>query len=498
MRGGWWIGRLDFLHDCGVIASLRCPLVCALVLASCAGKDEAPAPGAAPAPGVAGTSTATATAAATSTSTSTATGAATPTGAAMGAGSTVPAMVDPAARFPLAIATLVGAASPPVVDAKAAWADYEAGRFAEAQRGFAAVALADTKAWKHPFNLACAAARGGNAELARVGLVEAVRRGGKAAVDKARRDADLASVRTEAWFEPVMRGEDPAPPAAPPTTAGAAPSIAAPVAPASSPSAPAEPDELPGFSGVSDTPIAGASLTTLKAKLVETHGVPVAIRGSLQLAAGPDGAREAYALYDFSRFAECVKTSNKKACRKQLTGDEEEDNQLECTDAFLVRASLAAAGTWEIRATKPLDLGCEVKRVLNLIALDLDHDGADEILLDVNGQHAYASVRDEINERVRIVQVFRLDGSTQLELRTEFTEAFMSSDGDAHRHYFADGNADGHADVVLQSVELRGEEAFAVNDELWSDDIAEDSPISTQLVPYDPVADAWPGVPARR
>lgn len=487
----------------GVIAPLRRSFVCALVLASCKAGDP---PAAEAAPIVATTPTPTPTAepapAATPTPTPTPTPTATPTPKAPEPTAAI-TPVDPAARFPLAIAALVGATSPPVVDAKAVWADYEAGRFAEAQRGFAALALAETKPWKHPFNLACAAARAGNEDIARVGLVEAVRRGGEAAVDKARRDADLAAVRKAAWFEPVMNGEDPSPPAASPTAPAtapptAAPAIAGPVAPAAGVSVPAEPDELPGFSGAIDTPIAGTSLASLKAKLVETHGVPVAIRGSLLLAAGSDGAREAYAVYDFSRFAACVKTSNKKACRKKLTGDEEEDNQLECTDAFLVRALLAAAGTWEIRATKPLDLGCEVKRVLQLLALDLDHDGADEILLDVNGQHAYESVRDEVNDRTRIVQVFRLDGSTQLELRTAFTEAFMSGDTTAHRHYFADGNADGHADVVLQSVELQGEEGFSVNDELWSDDIAEDSPITTQIVPYDPVSDAWPGVPARR
>ncbi len=481
-----------------MIASLRCPLACALVLASCTTADD---PQVAASPSVTATPPVVATPP-TPTTTATPPTVAPPAGTPTTVAAVVPlppaAPIDPAARFALAIATLVGAASPPVVDAKAAWADYEAGRFAEAQRGFAAVALAETKPWKHPFNLACAAARGGNAALAQAGLVEAVRRGGKAAVDKARRDADLASVRGEAWFEPVMNGEDPSPPTTPAATPPTTPSVAPSVTPGPSPSAPVEPDELPGFSAAIDTPIDRASLATLKAKLVETHGVPVAIRGSLQLAAGADGAREAWAVYDFSRFAACVKTSNKKACRKELTGDEEEDNQLECTDAFLVRASLAATGTWEVRATQPLDLGCEIKRVLHLLALDIDHDGADEILLDVNGQHAYMSVRDEMNERARIVQVFRLDGSTQLELRTAFTEAFMSGDTIAHRHYFADGNADGHADVVLQSVELRGEAGMGVNDELWSDDIPEDSPITAQVVPYDPVSDAWPGVPARR
>ena len=83
-------------------------------------------------------------------------------------------------------------------------------------------------------------------------------------------------------------------------------------------------------------------------------------------------------------------------------------------------------------------------------------------------------------------------------VRAAPAQATVDACRDCHQFDFADGNGDGHADVVLQSVELRGEEAFAVNDELWSDDIAEDSPLSTQLVPYDPVADAWPGVPARR
>ncbi len=410
-----------------------------------------------------------------------------------------PAPVDPTRRFALAVAGLVGGASPPGADAKAAWAHYEAGRFADAQRGFAALALADPKPWKHPFNLACSAAKAGDNALARAGLVEAIRRGGTPAVDKARRDADLASVRTAAWFEPVMRGEDPSPEPTPsvgppvvatPTTPPVTPPVSPPVSPPTG-GAPVEPDDLPGADAAIEAELASADLTTLKAKLAEVHGAPVVIRRSLELPA-EGGTREVYAVYDFSRYTQCLKASSKKACRKKLMAGSGE-TRMECTDQWLVRAALGT--TWEIREKGAIPIGCDTKRVNQLLALDLDRDGALEIFVDVVGSYYYEEVRDEVTEYVRIARVLRRDGSVQLEMRTEYREAFMGGDNEARRFYFADADGDAHADVVVQDVDFSGMEA-GVDDELWPA-LEDGHPVVSKVTRYDPKSDSWPGLGKR-
>lgn len=396
--------------------------------------------------------------------------------------------VDPVARFALAVGPLVGGTSPPAADAKAAWAHYQAGRFADAQRAFAAVAVADGKPWKHPFNLACASAKAGDADMARIGLAEAVRRGGEPAASKARRDADLATVRAQAWFEPVLRGEDPTPtPAvtAPVVTPPSTPTTPATATAPATGSAPAEPDDLPGSEAAIDDELAAGDRATLKAKLAEVHGVPVVIRASLELPA-VGGGKDAFAIYDFGRYAQCLERSNKKACRKELEAGDGE-TQMECTDQWLVRAHLGTA--WEIREDVEIPIGCDLHKVNRLVALDLDHDGKQEVLVDVVGKFGYEEVRDEVTERVRIARVLRADGSVQLELRTEFREAFMSGDLAARRFYFADANADGHADLVFQEVD--DIEESSVDNELWPV-VPDDHPIVTTITHYDPATDAWP------
>ena len=75
-------------------------------------------------------------------------------------------------------------------------------KFEGAERWFSrAAAIGDH--WKHPYNLACARARGklGGVETA---LRNAVSRGGDPVKAKAKRDKDLASVRGQEWFTTLV------------------------------------------------------------------------------------------------------------------------------------------------------------------------------------------------------------------------------------------------------------------------------------------------------
>lgn len=401
--------------------------------------------------------------------------------------------MDPAERFRLGVQEIFGKKSP---DEKATWEAYKAGRFLEAMGGFAALAVADP-AWKHPFNLACAASRHGNSAMARAALAEAVRRGGAKAVVKARSDADLATVRSESWFEPVLRGEDdastPLAGAAPlsldptpvtPTTPAVAPSDP-PARPAGIPEVPME---LPGEDASIGEELGKGDLATLRSQLATLHGVPVVMHGSMEIPVGT--GREAYAVYSYSRYAKCLATSNKKACRKELAAGDPE-SEMECTDQWMVRVSLGAK--IEIRERGELPIGCDVKRIRPITAFDIDHDGAMEIVIDAVGVHHYEDIRDEITDAVRIVRVLRLDGTVQLELISVWQESFMSAGPDTWLFYLADANADAHADLVMQQLESDGPEDDGPDRSDWLDELVPEVPV--KIVHYDPKTDAWPGVP---
>ena len=73
----------------------------------------------------------------------------------------------------------------------------------EQAASFFAKAQAISEAWKYPYNLACARARGGLGGVEEA-LREAIERGGGEVEAKARRDADLDAVREQAWFEELI------------------------------------------------------------------------------------------------------------------------------------------------------------------------------------------------------------------------------------------------------------------------------------------------------
>lgn len=71
---------------------------------------------------------------------------------------------------------------------------------------FGKAAQADPRAWKHPFNMACALAKGGAGDEAEAPLRRAIELGGSQLRAKARADGDLASVREEPWFQALVAG----------------------------------------------------------------------------------------------------------------------------------------------------------------------------------------------------------------------------------------------------------------------------------------------------
>jgi hypothetical protein len=72
-------------------------------------------------------------------------------------------------------------------------------------RHFARAAANDLVHWKHPYNMACTAARAGDMEAeARLSLNAAIRRDPEATRAKARRESDFDSIRDTPWFRALI------------------------------------------------------------------------------------------------------------------------------------------------------------------------------------------------------------------------------------------------------------------------------------------------------
>ena len=244
----------------------------------------------------------------------------------------------------------------------------------------------------------------------------------------------------------------------------------------------------------SNVPLAKAQLTQLRDALKAKHGVETVVKSSL-LVTPASGDPIAFAVYEYSIFDECQKTSTKKECRKKLRGDREmgETNDMRCTKAWMVRAELGAKVALDEPAK--VSVPCTIGRVRGLFEADVDADSKPEVVLDVVGKRETEGFREGGETYAnRTVRIFRLDGTSQFTLDVswvliEFTPAEETS----QRYGLEDTNGDGHPDLELQTVEFMGEDMTEFDGVLWPalDDPDVIHKVSTQVLVYSPSADEW-------
>lgn len=341
------------------------------------------------------------------------------------------------------------------------WAHLKAKDYAAALPYFAQASLAEPTAWKHPYNLACAAALAGDHEAAQLGLAAAVARDREATASKARRDADLASVRDEPWFEPLLRGE--------PT-------------PSPTPSAKAK-------------PLSKAQLDPILTQLEAKYGVRPVVRASL-VHVEPGGETLGWVLFGITKMDECLKTSTKAKCTAQLKSgrDMGDFDDRTCAREYVVRAQLGDELTLaEPRELKP---ACSAANVRRFELADVDVDGKLELILDVTGRHfGYGVHEEEAIDAAREVRILRLDDTVQFELTVRWsTVAIAPGDERSQRFTLTDDNGDGHADLFIETKEFVGIDELAFDDALWLTSEVDDEavgPYSAHVRHYQPATDEW-------
>lgn len=343
------------------------------------------------------------------------------------------------------------------------WTHLKAKQYAAALPYFAQASLAEPSAWKHPYNLACAAALAGDPAIAQLGLRAAVARDREATASKARRDADLASVREQPWFEATLRGE--------PTH-----------------------EDLPSAPSVDAKPLSKAQLEPLLAALEAKHGVRPRVRASLTHS--EDGHTLAWALYSVAHMDVCLKTSTKPKCAAKLRGepDEGDFDQTTCGEEYLVAARMGDSLT--LAEPRALKLPCKIAKVRRFELADVDTDGKLEVALDVTGRRSALGMHEtELSEAGREVRILRLDDTVQWELTVEWTISEIAPGYErAQTFSWTDENADGHSDLFLETKEFVGIADLHFDDALWlTDEVDEEAvgPYSSQLRYYDPAKDEW-------
>ncbi|MBL4686802.1 MAG: hypothetical protein JKY37_19550 [Nannocystaceae bacterium] len=407
-----------------------------------------------------------------------------------------PEPVMPAVVVPTADTLESLAAEEPATEepSKTAWSHYKAKRYDKAQSNFAQAALSDP-AWKHPFNLACAAALGGEEAHTRLGLVEAVSRDSGAVSGKARRDADLAGMRTKDWFEPVLRGEAYEPPGT------VKPTTPRPLHP---PTVPAEyePEVADGPltpSPGSVSPLNNKQRSRLNTLLLAQHGVKTIIRGSVISDHGEETL--AWVVYEYTRFDACMLKSTKKACRKKLRGDpdDESSNEMSCTKQFLVRAHF---GT-ELTIDEPESImkgACSIGKVRRMESKDFDRDGEPEVIVDATWYRETEAFREgALTEGGRFVRIAQLQGPAQFEMAFGWVMLELTpEEQEAKRFRFEDVDHDGHPDLVVQTAVMEGmegpdfdNEAFPKLDDLELDDDESELTLRSETLLYSPSEDRW-------
>lgn len=340
------------------------------------------------------------------------------------------------------------------------WAHLKAKDYATALPYFAQASLAEPSAWKHPYNLACAAALAGDHEAAQLGLAAAVARDREATANKARRDADLASVRDQPWFEPILRGKQ-------------TPSVKA-------------------------KPLSKAQLDPILTQLEAKYGVRPVVRASL-VHADQSGETLGWVLFGITKMDECLKTSTKAKCTAQLKGGRDigDSDDRSCAREYVVRAQLGATLTLaEPRELKP---ACSAANVRRFELADVDADGKLELILDVTGRHlSYGAHEEEAIEAGREVRILRLDDTVQFELTVRWTTSGIAPGYErSQRFTLTDDNADGHADLFIETKEFVGVDYLDFDDALWlttevnEEDEEAVGPYSAHVRYYQLATDEW-------
>lgn len=361
---------------------------------------------------------------------------------------------------------------------KTAWSHYKAEEFDEAVAFFAQAALTERGAWKHPFNLACAAARAGQPELSRLGLREAVARDAAAAVAKARKDKDLASVRSESWFEPTLAGE------------------------ADSPEP--DPTPLPAPTGGNEappgkkSPIGAPDRARIANAIQEQHGVAAKVLASFS----SPGDTHGWVLYELSLMDLCLREATKKACRDKLRQEDVGvEDRRKCKEINLVRAKLS--DPTELAEPFGLKLPCKASKVRRFDGVDIDRDGKLEVLVDVTDEFTSSGAHDsDIVDHARHVVILRHDGTSQLDMPLAWgMSEFAPPSAEATRIEYPDHNGDGHPDLLLRTVEFVGSEESVeqVYDDIFVkalDEEGENAPETVAIRLYEPDNDEW-GAPKK-
>jgi hypothetical protein len=424
-----------------------------------------------------------------------------------------PPPVEPAPPAPVAsdetfAATIerLGDRLPREVDAgKLGFAKLKAGAHDDAQTYFAQASALDSVAWKHPFNLACAASLAKDEAVARIALGEAIARGGDTVVQKARRDGDLANVRTASWFEPVLRGEWP--PKAPPPDVTPPPAIAPAVLPpavvtpppvVTPPADPAPPPEpaiaFKALPKGTAKKIAKAQLAPIITALATTHLAKPVIHGSLEYT-DARGTTMRWVVYEFSLFDACLakqpdKKKGKRFCREEIALT---PGSGQCNSQGI--ALVTSLDPVTVAHDENLDATCKLRRVNRLEVADYDGDTHDEILVELRGRYSREEERTaEMTDYVHAIRILRPDGSTQLksDIRWSYEAEIEISETARKIGIRADDDGEGMRDLVFAFRDFEGTDDI-LDDGLWPNDEDEElvGPIKTEVWKYDPEADVW-------
>src|SRR5690606_26119176 len=121
----------------------------------------------------------------------------------------------------------------------------------------------------------------------------------------------------------------------------------------------------------------------------------------------------AWVVYDYSRYDACLLKHSKKVCRNELSAatednedGESDSDQMKCTDQWLVRATFGA--TLVVDEPQALKVACTATQ-LRFDLLDIDGDGAQEIVLDLRGSATLDGFREsEVFDVGRVIKILRL------------------------------------------------------------------------------------------